>query len=72
MEKIQQNSEIQNLMKFLDKSVTNYHAVQEVCTQLDEQGFVQLSEKELWRLSVIDDVKPIVDVKSNLRICQDL
>ena len=42
MEKIQQNSEIQNLMKFLDKSVTNYHAVQEVCTQLDEQGFVQL------------------------------
>ena len=29
MEKIQQNSEIQNLMKFLDKSVTNYHAVQE-------------------------------------------
>lgn len=43
--KIQQNSEIQNLMKFLDKSVTNYHAVQEVCTQLDEQGFVQLSEK---------------------------
>ena len=50
MEKIQQNSEIQNLMKFLDKSVTNYHAVQEVCTQLDEQGFVQLSEKELWRL----------------------
>ncbi len=50
MKKIQQNSEIQNLMKFLDKSVTNYHAVQEVCTQLDEQGFVQLSEKELWRL----------------------
>ena len=41
MEKIQQNSEIQNLMKFLDKSVTNYHAVQEVCTQLDEQGFLQ-------------------------------
>lgn len=43
-------TEIQKLMDFLDKSLTSYHAIQEVETQLKSQNFQKLSEKELWNL----------------------
>lgn len=41
---------LQNLMTYLDKSVTCYQAVEEVCKRLDANGFIALSEKQLWTL----------------------
>ncbi|MBE5877521.1 MAG: M18 family aminopeptidase [Lachnospiraceae bacterium] len=41
---------VQELMEYLDNSVTCYQAVEEACRQLEEKGFEQLSEKELWKL----------------------
>lgn len=42
--------EMQELMQFLDNSVTSYHAVCEVEKQLKKSGFEQLSEKNIWNL----------------------
>ncbi len=41
---------VQELMTYLDNSVTCYQAIEEACRQLEENGFVKLSEKELWKL----------------------
>lgn len=41
---------IKTLMEFLDNSVTSYHAVDNMKKKLSEEGFVELSEKEVWHL----------------------
>lgn len=41
---------MQELMQFLDNSVTSYHAVCEVKKQLKKAGFEELSEKKMWKL----------------------
>lgn len=41
---------MQELMQFLDNSLTSYHAVCEVEKQLKSAGFELLSEKKLWKL----------------------
>lgn len=42
--------EMQELMQFLDNSLTSYHTVCEVEKKLKKAGFEQLSEKNLWNL----------------------
>lgn len=41
---------MQELMQFLDNSLTSYHAVREVEKQLKKAGFEPLSEKKIWEL----------------------
>lgn len=43
-------STIKNLMEFLDKSLTSFHAVREVENELTSAGFTKLSEQDLWKL----------------------
>lgn len=43
-------NEMQEMMQFLDNSLTSYHAVYEVRKQLEKAGFEELSEKKLWNL----------------------
>lgn len=42
--------EMQELMQFLDNSLTGYHTVREVEKQLKKEGFEALSEKKTWKL----------------------
>ncbi len=42
--------EMQEMMQFIDNSLTSYHAVREVENQLKYKGFEKLSEKKLWKL----------------------
>ena len=39
------------LMEFLDKSHSNFHAVNEMAMILDEQGFTHLENNQAWDLS---------------------
>lgn len=41
---------MQELLQFLDNSITSYHAVCEVKKQLKKAGFEALSEKKIWEL----------------------
>lgn len=41
---------ISELMEFLDRSLTSYHAVQNVRSVLLRGGFTELSEREIWKL----------------------
>lgn len=45
-----EKTEIRELMNFLDKSLTCYHAVGEVEKELTEAGFTRLSEENIWVL----------------------
>ena len=45
-----EKSDILKLMKFIDNSLTSYHAIQEVSTQLETHNFHKLSETNLWKL----------------------
>lgn len=42
--------EMQELMQFLDNSITSYHAVCEVEKKLQKAGFHKLNEKKIWQL----------------------
>ena len=42
--------EMQEMMQFIDNSLTSYHAVCEVEKQLKNNGFKCLSEKNVWNL----------------------
>ena len=42
--------EMQEMMQFIDNSLTSYHAVCEVEKELKSHGFVKLNEKKLWKL----------------------
>lgn len=44
--------EMQEMMQFIDNSLTSYHAVCEVEKQLKSHGFEKLSEKIIWKLEV--------------------
>ncbi len=41
---------ISELMEFLDGSLTSYHAIQNVRRLLLREGYVELSEREIWKL----------------------
>lgn len=41
---------IKELMAFLDDSLTSYHAVYNIRKELLQEGFAELSEKEVWTL----------------------
>lgn len=41
---------IKELMAFLDDSLTSYHAVDNIRKELLQEGFAELSEKEVWTL----------------------
>ena len=41
---------IQELMAFLDSSLTSYHAVEGIQNALLQEGFTALSEKKRWAL----------------------
>lgn len=45
------NQETQALMQFLDQSPSCYHAIQNLMTRLDANGFTALSEARDWALS---------------------
>ena len=38
------------MIEFIEKSPSVFHAVKNVCINLKENGFVQLSEKDRWNL----------------------
>ncbi|MBC8287152.1 MAG: M18 family aminopeptidase [Nitrospinae bacterium] len=42
---------IQNLLKFIDRSPTPFHAVQEMSDTLLDKGFVELKEADAWKLA---------------------
>lgn len=44
--------EMQELMQFLDNSLTSYHTVREVEKQLKKEEFEALSEKKTWKLEL--------------------
>lgn len=44
------NENLQDLMQFLDNSLTSYHAIEEVEKRLSKAGFLELSEKNIWKL----------------------
>lgn len=50
MDSNKEQSNMQELLQFLDNSLTAYHAVYEVKKKLKEQGFQELSEKQEWTL----------------------
>lgn len=50
-----QKTDIQNFMDFMDKSLTSYHAVAEVSAALEAHSFRRLSEKALWKLEAGHD-----------------
>lgn len=41
---------VENLKNFLDKAHSVFHAVAALCQQLEEAGFVRLSESDAWQL----------------------
>lgn len=46
----EKSKEIQELMDFLDNSLTCYHAIAETAKKLETAGYQRLSEKEIWSL----------------------
>lgn len=44
------NENIKELMDFLDSSLTGYHAVDNMRKVFLQEGFIELSEKEIWSL----------------------
>ena len=41
---------IQNLLNFIDRSPTPFHAVQEMSDSLSSKGFIKLEEIDTWKL----------------------
>lgn len=50
MNNVREKTEIQKMMEFLDKSLTSYHAIEQMSLQLEEENFTKLSEKQVWQL----------------------
>ena len=42
------NSIIENMMDFLDRGITCYHAVEELKNRFTDAGFIQLDERTIW------------------------
>jgi aspartyl aminopeptidase len=47
---IQKTDRIQNLLEFMDRSPTPFHAVQEMACALSGKGFIELKEADAWKL----------------------
>jgi len=47
---IQKTDRIQNLLEFMDRSPTPFHAVQEMAYALSGKGFIELKEADAWKL----------------------
>ena len=41
----------EELLRFIQKSPTAFHAVEQICARLDRQGFVRLEESDAWDLT---------------------
>jgi aspartyl aminopeptidase len=50
MKKASHTNRIQNLLGFIDRSPTPFHAVQEMASTLSERGFNELHEADAWDL----------------------
>lgn len=50
MEKMDREAVNQNLLEFLEKSLSAYHAVANMAKMLDDAGFERLNEGERWQL----------------------
>jgi aspartyl aminopeptidase len=46
----QKTDRIQNLLEFMDRSPTPFHAVQEMACALSGKGFIELKEADAWKL----------------------
>lgn len=44
------NSEVLNLIDFIENSPTAFHAVENICNALDDAGFERLQEREIWQI----------------------
>jgi aspartyl aminopeptidase len=51
MNKQTKTDHIQSLLEFIDRSPTPFHAVQDMATTLSNNGFVELKEIDVWRLT---------------------
>lgn len=47
-----QSSQLQNLFTFIDKSPTAFHAVANLESMLEQEGFIRLEEKKPWEIAV--------------------
>ncbi|HIE42841.1 MAG TPA: M18 family aminopeptidase, partial [Nitrospinaceae bacterium] len=50
MKKEPKTNRLQNLLEFIDRSPTPFHAVQEMACTLSEKGFKKLNETDAWEL----------------------
>ncbi len=48
------NDRVDDLLRFIDRSPTPYHAVAEACARLESAGYARLDEAESWSLSAGD------------------
>jgi len=44
------NSEVLDLIDFIENAPTAFHAVENICDTLDDNGFERLQEREVWHL----------------------
>ena len=44
------NSEVLNLIDFIENAPTAFHAVDNICDALDDAGFERLQEREIWHI----------------------
>ena len=50
MDKQTKTDRVQSLLNFIDRSPTPFHAVQEITSTLSNKGFIELKERDAWRL----------------------
>jgi aspartyl aminopeptidase len=50
MNKQTKTDRVQSLLDFIDRSPTPFHAVQEITSTLSNKGFIELKERDAWRL----------------------
>lgn len=60
---------VQNLLAFIDRSPSAYHAVYSTEQRLQQKGFKLLSEKERWKLNAGDKAYVVRDDSSIIAFC---
>ena len=51
-----ENKTIHNLLEFIDRSPTPFHAVHEMACALSDKGFNELKETDIWKLAPMEDI----------------
>ena len=46
------------LMEFIEKSPTSFHAVKTMGDMLDREGYIKLEEKDRWHLDLEENIIP--------------